>query len=142
MKNRFTLFRRARVYYCQDTTTGQQQSLRTEDDGEARALLHWKNEAFRQPILNVQMARTYLSANDPEISKRTWQKLMNEMDTGNVGPTLVRHQRAMLDTAFDAIRNLPIVETQPTHFLRALEVGSVLTGVFLRRMHNFALDMG
>jgi integrase len=64
------------------------------------------------------------------------------MDTGKVGPTLIRHQRAMLDTAFDAIRNLPIVETQPTHFLRALELGSVSTGVFLRRMHNFALDMG
>ncbi len=136
------MFRRGRVYYCQDSTNGHQESLRTKDNGEARALLHSRNEAFRQPILNVQMARTYLSANDPEIGKRTWQALMNEMDTGKVGPTLIRHQRAMLDKAFDAIRNLAIVETQPTHFLRALELGSVSTGVFLRRMHNFALDMG
>jgi hypothetical protein len=43
------------VFYCQDTTTGQQQSLRTKDEGEARTLLSSKNEAFRQPILNVQI---------------------------------------------------------------------------------------
>jgi hypothetical protein len=46
MKSRFTLFRRGQSFYCQDTTTGQQTSLRTKDEEEARALLHAKNEAF------------------------------------------------------------------------------------------------
>ena len=41
----------------------------------------------------------------------------------------------------DTIRKLPILETNATHFLRALEAGSVPTNVFLRRVHNFALDM-
>jgi integrase len=33
------------------------------------------------------------------------------------------------------------METRPEHFLRVLESGTVSTNVFLRRMHNFALDM-
>jgi integrase len=88
------------------------------------------------------MARAYLSANDPQICKRTWLALMGEMDGGKSGPTLIRHRRAMLDKAFDLIRHLPIVETQPTHFLSVLRSGTVSTSVFLRRMHNFALDLG
>src|SRR5665213_4635686 len=99
MKQRFTLFRRAKVFYCQDTTTGQQISLRTKDECEARTLLHSRNEAFRQPILNLQMARTYLSANDPEIAMRPWQAVMDEMAKAKTktktGATLIRHHRAM-----------------------------------------------
>ena len=142
MKQRFTLFRRSKVFYCEDTTTGQQISLRTKDECEARTLLHSRNEAFRQPVLNLQMARTYLSANDPEIARRPWQAAMDEMAKAKTGPTMIRHHRAMADRAFDLIRALPIVETQPAHFFKALEVGSVSTNIFLRRIHNFALDLG
>jgi integrase len=46
------------------------------------------------------------------------------------------------DHAFEIIRDLPIFETQPDDFLRVLEHGRVATNVFLRRIHNFALDMG
>ena len=142
MKQRFTLYRRAKVFYCQDTTTGQQISLRTKDEAEARTLLHSRNEAFRQPVLNLQMARTYLSANDPQIAKRPWQTAMDEMAKSKTGATLIRHHWGMADKAFDLIRALPIVETQPAHFFRTLEAGSVSTNIFLRRIHNFALDLG
>ena len=47
----------------------------------------------------------------------------------------------MLDHAFDMIRNKPILETQPNDFLMVLDKGTVSTSVFLRRIHNFALDM-
>jgi integrase len=40
------------------------------------------------------------------------------------------------------IRDLPILETQAEHFLKVLNMGTVSTNVFLRRAHNFALDMG
>ena len=129
MKQRFTLFRRAKVFYCEDTSTGQQISLRTNDESEARTLLHSKNEAVRQPVLNLQMARTYLSANDPEIAKRPWQAAMDEIAKAKTGPTLIRHHRAMADKAFDLIRALAIVETQPAHFFKALDAGSVSTNI-------------
>ena len=62
MKSQFLLYRRNGVFYCEDTQTGKQQSLRTRDEAAAKALLHSKNEAHRQPILNQQIALAYLSA--------------------------------------------------------------------------------
>ncbi len=101
MKQKFIMFRRAGIYYSEDTTTRQQTSLRTKDEAEALTLLHSKNEAHRQPILNLHIARTYLTATDPEIAKRTWQAPMDEMTRTKTGPTLIRCQRAMKDKAFD-----------------------------------------
>jgi integrase len=142
MNQRFRLFQRAKVFYCQDTTTRKQTSLHTKDAGEAQTLLHAKNEAYRQPALNLQLARTYLAASDPEIGTRTWQGVMDEMARSKDGSTLDRHERASKNESFDLIRSLPILETNSTHFLKVLHVGSVSTNVYLRRIHNFALDMG
>ena len=111
MNQRFTLFRRATVFYCQDTANGQQIRLRTKDEAEARTLLHSKNESFRQPVLNLQIARTYFSASDPEIATRPWQAAMDEMAKTKIGPTLARHRQAMADKAYDLIRDMPILET-------------------------------
>jgi integrase len=141
MKSRFILFRRGEVYYCEDTQTKKQQSLRTRNASEAQTLLHAKNESFRQPVLNRQIARTYLAATDPEVAKRTWQTPMDEMTKLKQGATLERCRRAMQDKAFDIIRNIPILETNSMQFLKVLELGAVATNVFLRRIHNFALDM-
>jgi len=66
---------------------------------------------------------------------------MDEMTRTKTGPTLIRCKRAMQDKAFDLIRDLPILKTRATQFLKVLETGSVATNVFLRRLHNFALDM-
>jgi hypothetical protein len=48
---RFILYCRAGVFYCEDTVTRKQQSLKTKDREEAQALLHARNEALRQPAL-------------------------------------------------------------------------------------------
>lgn len=141
MKPRFTLFRRGETFYAQDATNGQQTSLRTKDEAEAQTLLHSKNEAYRNPSLNLAIARAYLTAADPEIAKRPWQSVMDEMGKGKTGPTLKRYISAMKDPAFDVIRSMPVLETQSTHFLRVLEAGGVATNTFLRRLHNFALGM-
>jgi integrase len=141
MKSRFILFRRAGVFYSEDTTTRKQHSLRTKDEAEALTLLHSKNEAHRQPVLNLHIARTYLTATDPEVAKRTWQTAMDELTKTKTGNTHHRHVTAMKDKAFDAIRDVPILETQFSHFLKTLEFGTVSTNVYLRRIHNFALDM-
>jgi hypothetical protein len=78
MKPRFIMFRRSGVYYSEDTVTRKQHSLRTKDESEAVTLLNAKNESFRQPVLNRQIARTYLKATDAEAAKRTWQVPMDE----------------------------------------------------------------
>ena len=72
MKQLFSLYRRNGIYYAQNNQNGKQQSLRTRDEAAAKALLHSKNEAARQPILNRQIALASLSVIDAAVASRTW----------------------------------------------------------------------
>lgn len=141
MKRRFSLYLRNGTYYCQDTLTGKQQSLRIKDRATAERLLHARNEAELQPAINLQIARAYLVGGDPEMATRSWQGVMEEMSKLKHGTTLERWNRAILDSAFDLIREKPLIETRADQLLRVLEEGTISTNVFLRRIHNFALDM-
>jgi len=142
MKPRYRLYRRQRgVFYVFDRLTGKRDSLETDDPHTAARLLHARNEAQQQPIVNRQIARAYLAVGDPEISKRTWQSVMEEIIKLKRNQTQARWVRASKDHAFDLIRDLSVFETRSEHFLRVLERGRVATNVFLRRIHNFALDM-
>ena len=80
-------------------------------------------------MLNLQIARTYLTASDPEVSRRTWKLPMDEMTKTKTGSTRIRYQRAMLDVAFDINRSQPILEINSDHFPKVLEAGSVATNV-------------
>lgn len=144
MKRRYLLFRRKRggVFYLEDTETRKQESLGTKNRTEALTLLAVRNESARQPQLNLQIARTYLSASDPEAIKRTWRVPLEEIAKTKKGPTRERWLRVQKDTAFELIRDVPLLETRPEHLLKVIEIGTVATNVFLRRIHNFAVDMG
>jgi len=141
MNQRFALFRRAGVYYCEDRTTRKQTSLRTRNEDEALRLLNAKNESVRQPVLNLQIARVYLSAGDPALSARTWQHVMDQIISTKTGPTRERWDYASKDKAFDSIRDRKLIETNAEHFLAVLKAGSISTNVYLRRAHNFAIGM-
>jgi len=81
MKQRFRLYRRSNGgrFYAHDSLTGKQESLGTTNRTEAVRLLHAKNEAAQQPLLNVQIARAYLAASDALIGTRTWSNVMEEI---------------------------------------------------------------
>ena len=143
MKPRYRIYRRQRgIFYLFDRHTGKRESLETADAEAARRVLQAKNEAQHQPLINRQIARAYLAAGDPEITRRTWSDVLTEIIKLKHYTTQQRWITASNDHAFDLIRSLPVFETQAEHFLRVLERGRVATNVFLRRMHNFALDMG
>jgi integrase len=142
MKQRYHVFRRENgVYYSLDTLTKKRQSLETADAETAQRLINAQNEASKQPAVNLQIAQVYLQHSDPEFAKRTWQFVMDEMGRTKSGNTKKRWDVAMKDKAFDLIRDLALIKTQAEHFLDALHKGTVSTNVFLRRLHNFALDM-
>ena len=141
MKQLFSLYRRRGIFYAQNTQNGKQESLRTRDEATAKTLLHSKNEASRQPILNRQIALAYLSATDAQAANRTWKFVMDEMTATKQGITRHRYNIAWKDPAFDLIRNLPLLETNADHILKVLRTGTVSTNHFLRRLHNFALEM-
>ncbi len=71
------MFRRGTVFYCEDRITGQQKSLLTKDEAEARKIIRAKNEAVAQPLMNLVLAKTYLAAQDPKLVTRTWSDVMD-----------------------------------------------------------------
>lgn len=73
----------------------------TPASAEASALFAAKTQSHRQAHLNLRLARTYLAATDPMVSKRTWQVPMEEVAKTKRGATHVRWQCAIKDKAFN-----------------------------------------
>src|SRR5512136_1309092 len=102
MKPRYRIYRRqGGVFYLFDRHTGKRESLETDDEAVAKRLLHAKNEAQQQPLINRQIARAYLAVGDPEITRRQWQTVMEEIIKLKHGETQERWLRASKDHAFD-----------------------------------------
>jgi len=142
MKQRYSVFLRPwGVYYYQDNTTGKQETLKTRDKDEAYRLVAARNENEDAPAFSLHLARVYWKAGDPAGATRTWQHIMDEIPKLKTGETQNRWLTAIKDKALDSVRRLVVLETQAEHFLKVLENGSVSTNIYLRRIHNFALDM-
>jgi integrase len=142
MKQQYQLFKRGwGTYYYQDTKTGKQQSLHTKDKHQARALVQTMNEALRQPMLNLEIARAYLKGSDSGFNSRTWAWVMERAGEGKQGATKERWLRGVAEKPFHAIRDLKLTETKAEDLLNVLKIGTVSTNIFLRRLHNFAVDM-
>jgi hypothetical protein len=117
------------------------QSLGTNDRATAARLFHSRKRsgaaARREPANCPRLSRRQRSADcHPQLAVRHGRNGQTQKSE-----TQHRWQTAIKDKAFDLIRHLPILETRPEHFLRVLETGKVSTNVYLRRIHNFALDM-
>ena len=66
MKQRYHLFKRGNgIFYCLDVEKNRQTSLQTRDVEAAQRLVNAKNEACRQPAMNLEIARVYLNHSDP-----------------------------------------------------------------------------
>jgi len=142
MKLRYRLFlRRKSVYYAFDDTTKTFASLKTKDKAEANRLLMAMNEAGQQPAMNLSLARVYLRHSDPLVTTRTWRNVLDEIIALKTGPTQTRWKSAAKDKAFSAILDQVLIETQAEHLLAVLRSGTVSTNAFLRKVHNFAVDM-
>jgi integrase len=142
MKQQFGLIKRPwGVYYLKNKTTGQQTSLKTHDEEEAKRLLLAHNDTESQPHFNLALARVYMNGADPKLGTRTWQEVMEHIREKKTGETHRRWSVAIKDANFDCIRNLPVAETRPEHFDKALADTKVSTNVYLRRIHNHALGM-
>ncbi len=142
MKQRYRVFLRPwGTYYFEDLVTGKQETLKTRDKNEAFRLVAAKNENEKAPAFSLHLARVYWKAGDPAGATRTWQHVMDEIPKLKKGNTRDRWLTAIKDKALDSVRNMVVLETQAEHFLKVLEKGSVCTNIYLRRIHNFALDM-
>ena len=142
MKCRYRLFqRKTGIFFVQDNITGKQESLKTRDKQVALRIFNARNEAHEQPAINREIAKAYLSVSDPTAAKRTWEYVMDAAAETKKGETRLRWERGVREEPFDLIRDLKLIETQADHFLQLFKIGTVSTNIFLRRLHNFALDM-
>src|SRR2546430_1966269 len=144
MKARYRLIRRGirgGAFYCVDTKTGKRTSLGTADEDAAQQIIEAKNQAQRQPVLNLQIAKAYLAGSDNGINIRTWQDAIESLTNTKQGANKERWLRVVKDAALTPLLPRVIIETQGEQLLKALQMGTVSTNVYLRRLHNFCLDM-
>jgi integrase len=144
MRARYRLTRRGSrgdKFYCVDSTTGKRTSLNTSDEESARQIVQAKNQAERQPVLNLQIARAYLMGSDSGISSRTWGDAIERLTDMKQAANRERWKRAAKDKAFALLLPLVITETRAEILLQVLQLGCVSTNIYLRRLHNFCLDM-
>jgi site-specific recombinase XerD len=144
MKKRFRLIRRGErnTYYCFDTLTKRRASLDTSDAEAAQRIIEAKNDALRQPILNLNIARAYLAGTDSGFTTRTWRNALTDLIETKQGPTKERWLRAAKDKALLPLLDRIIAETQAEHLFAVLKAGTVSTNVHLRKLHNFAVGTG
>ena len=112
MRKRYRLFLRGNVFWCQDNETRKQESLRTRDRSTAERVLHARNEAHLQPVINLQIARAYLMVSDPAAARRTWQVVMDEVVKLKRGETQIRWAVAIKDHALDGVRGVPLLSAR------------------------------
>jgi len=144
MNTRFRLiFRGVRggMYYCVDKNTGKRTSLQTTNEDEARQIVEAKNIAERQPFLNLQIAKAYIAGTDAGINSRTWRDVLEAIVNTKHGPNKARWLNTAQDRALLPLLPRTIIDTKGDDLLRTMQSGTVSTNVYLRRLHNFALDM-
>jgi integrase len=124
-----------------DKTTGKRTSLNTTDRDEAQQIIEAKNQAERQPVLNLQIAKAYLAGTDNGMTTRTWQDALQALIDTKLGNNQHRWRTAAKDEALAPLLNRPLLETNGEQLLQAMKAGTVSTNVYLRRLHNFCCDM-
>ena len=65
--------------------TRHRESLQTKNEAEARRLIAAKNQAASQPVFNLEMAKVYLKAHDPQFCERTWSLVSDEVQAHKPG---------------------------------------------------------
>jgi integrase len=128
-------------FYCVDKTTGKRTSLDTQDRDTAQQLIEAKNQAERQPVLNLQIAKAYLAGTDNGMITRTWQNALDALISTKLGNNQHRWKTFAKDSALAPLLSRTLLETNGEHLLKAIKAGTISTNVYLRRLHNFCCDM-
>ena len=86
MKSKYTLFRRGGMFYIAGHAPPASKPVcAPKTKPRPRSLLNARNEAQRQPVLNLHLARAYLTASDPAFVERTWQTVMEQLQIPRQG---------------------------------------------------------
>jgi hypothetical protein len=95
MKAKYRLFRRGKIFYAENATTGKQQSLHTSDTQEAKRLIAAKNEAVNNAQLTLAVGKAYLAVTDPEMLTRTWFEVIGFVERLSKGAGYLCDERGL-----------------------------------------------
>ena len=101
MKNRYRLLYRGErgTFFCFDNVTRMRTGLQTKDRDAAEQIVLAKNQALRQPVLNLQIAKAYLAGTDNGVTTRTWQNAIEALINTKQGANRHRWTTAAKDKA-------------------------------------------
>lgn len=88
---------RRRAFYWLDSETGKRTSRATRDRDAAEQIVLARNQALRQPALNLHIARAYLAGSDSGVATRTWAMALDALVQPKQGSTRERWMRAGRD---------------------------------------------
>src|SRR5208283_949761 len=83
---------RGGMFCCVDKTTGKRTSLQTTHRDDAQQIVDAKNQAKRQPTLNLRTAKAYVAGTDNGMATRTWQNALEALNNTKLGSTQHRWQ--------------------------------------------------
>ena len=92
--------------------------------------------------MNLVMARTYLSVQDPKMITRTWADVLARFCDRSNPNTKMRHERVARTKPMLFLKPKRLVETTADDLLEAIKIGPKSTIVLLQTIHNDALSMG
>jgi integrase len=146
--NAYRIYRRGAsgYFYLVDETQGKAKhtSLKTKDPQQAQRILDARLMGRTLPAIAAEVGRAYLREGDPEAASHTWRKVIQEClrcQKRNKA-TQKRIENAAKDKALIPLLDRPVGETKATEIFEAIRNGGVATNVFLRRFHNFAMELG
>src|ERR1700747_233266 len=102
---------RGGMFYCVNKLTRQRTSLGTTDEDEAQQIIDARNQAERQPALNLQIAKAYLAGTNTGLATRTWQQAMEALTESKQGGNRLRWVTAAKDQALANLLPRVITET-------------------------------
>lgn len=146
--NAYRIYRRqaSGYFYLVDETQAKPKhtSLKTKDEQHAQRLLDARIMGRVLPEIAADVGRSFLRGGDPEAASHTWRRVIEECLKCKKRklPTQKRLENAAKDKALIPLLDRLVSETKATDIFEIIRTGGVATNVFLRRFHNFALELG
>jgi len=112
-----------------DKETKKRESLKTKSLEDAQQIINARNDALRQPHINLAIAKAFLFGADYRICKRTWSDVFDSVIDAKHGVTQLRWKTARKDKAFASLMQKRLIETTADHFLEVLKANKVPTTI-------------
>ncbi|MGH7952163.1 MAG: hypothetical protein ACREFE_09625 [Limisphaerales bacterium] len=141
-KQRYWLYQRGGIYYIHDSETNVRESLETRSKQEAEHIRQTRNMTAARPVIGMSLAKAYLTSQDPNLLKRTWQDVVDEFCSRGSEETQKHRRRVSKRRPQNLLLGMKLLETTNEDLIKILKSGGVMTNAFVRCLHNLALGLG